>query len=1106
MVAPHDSVRPSAPAVQAAAVGIPYLRTPALSPDGSLLAFVYASDIWLVASSGGTAERLTAHPSYNTSPRFSPDGQSLAFTSYRTGAGDVYLLPLQGGDLRQLTVNDSTCLVCDWAADGAAVYYSSDYEQQGSAIYHVALDGRTPVCLYAEPYEDLEQAAVSPDGAWLAMVMARQAAWRRGPEPFSPDDILLAPALPPADPQERMPRLLIGADAPTQPYAGLNRAPLWAADGQRLYFVSDRDGTENIWCYDLAQQHAQQITHFTDGRLLDPCIARYAPVLVFERHAHTAAGYRPLLWRLDLPTGEARPLEVQVRVDTRLTPVVMEYRTRGFSELALAPDGKKVAFVARGNVFADFADKETERERREGDSFPITRNAARQSELVWLPDSRKLVYVSDRSGEPELYRADAASGQEQRLTDDGVPKRAPRCSPDGTYLAYIRGSDAIWLLNLKTGEQTAFASGVFIWSSELAWSPDSRWLAFISLDERFFSNVYVQQLGEHQPRQITFLSNVSGGDLRWSPDGQYLVFTSGQFRAENQIVRVDLRPPRVQFREAEFEKLFEEPARPTASKSDPSATSALPDKPDDQPDAASAADVTPDDSPPEPAPSPTARTEIVFEGIQRRLQILTALQMNASVEAISADSRELLFLADVAGKTNIWNLHMDEARRDNPPRQLTANSSTKGQVQFAPDGKTFYYLEDGQITIRKFPSGNDATTLRVRSSAQIDFHAEKQQVFAEVWRLMRDYFYDESFGGRDWHALREQFAPLVAGCRLPEDLVLVLRLMIGELGTSHTGVFWSGQWSSDDAYTGLLFDPQEQLTTGFLRIAAVVPDSPVAQVAEPPRPGEYLVAVEGTPLTPTSSLPALLLYRVGQRVRLAIAPVAQPEQPEQVRLLEVRPVDSTTYEQLRYRAWVLHNRSYVERISAGRLGYVHIPEMSYAAYQQFLLDLDAANHACEGVVLDVRYNSGGYIATFILDVLMRRNVLHTSFRSTLATDPYHLSGNRTLNRPTVLVTNEQSSSNAEIFTEMYRRLGLGRVVGKPTAGKVIGTVNRALLNGSYVRLPMYAYTTPDGENLEGIGRMVDRRVAQPAGGWQAGIDAQLDAAVQELLAALQSPN
>jgi C-terminal processing protease CtpA/Prc len=394
------------------------------------------------------------------------------------------------------------------------------------------------------------------------------------------------------------------------------------------------------------------------------------------------------------------------------------------------------------------------------------------------------------------------------------------------------------------------------------------------------------------------------------------------------------------------------------------------------------------------------------------------------------------------------------------------------------------------------PYGGDPTTLHVRAEITMDFHQDKQQVFAEAWRLLRDTFYDPNFHGQDWHALREQFFPLVLGAQSHGELTHILNRMVGELRASHTGAYWYSSGSGSDGYTGLIFDAVEQSEHGHLRVADLVPDSPVTVIAEPPRTGEYLIAVDGTPITAQTSFDQLLQRTVGRRVLLRLA--ATPE-GDNMRDLAIRPVDGDSYSYLQYRAWVIRNKGYVHQISQGRLGYVHIEEMSYSAYQQFLVDLDAETHSREGIVLDIRYNSGGHISTFILDVLARRSVLISGFRDHLVTDPYHLAGNRSLNRPTILLTNEGSASDAEIFTEIYRRLGLGKVVGKPTAGRVIGTINWWLLNGSYFRLPIYSYHTPEGEDLEGTGRTVDIDVERPLGEWAVGRDRQLDRAVEALL-------
>ncbi|NTU83160.1 MAG: peptidase S41, partial [Chloroflexales bacterium] len=497
---------------------------------------------------------------------------------------------------------------------------------------------------------------------------------------------------------------------------------------------------------------------------------------------------------------------------------------------------------------------------------------------------------------------------------------------------------------------------------------------------------------------------------------------------------------------------------------------------------------------PAPAPQP-AVLPIEFEGIERRLRFLTPIQMNAAAAAISPDSKDLLLLAVVAGKVNIWALPLDEPRADQPPRQLTASESGKHAVQFTPEGRAFFYLEDGYITVRKFPGGNDPTRVSVRGDVTVDFQREKRQIFAEAWRALRDSFYDPTFGGQDWAALRERFAPLVEGARTTEELHTVINLMVGELRASHLGSGF-GASSGSDGYTGILFDPGELRGSGLLRVQRVVPDSPAASLERPPRPGEYLRAIDGTPLGAGVSLDRLLRRKVGRRVRLSLAETAEGGAAREVAL---RPIGGDAFGRLRYRDWVYANERYVSRVSGGRLGYVHIEQMSYPAYQQFLADLDAEAYGKDGVIVDVRYNSGGHTATFILDVLTRRSALLSGFRERAATDAGHLAGNRVLNKPTALVTNERSASNTEMLSESYRRLGLGKVVGRPTAGAVIWTYSMRLLDGASLRLPRFSIVTPEGEDLEGRGRPVDVEVERPLGEWALGRDRQLDAAVAALL-------
>jgi tricorn protease len=1096
----------------------PYFRTPALAPSDDLIAFVYAGDIWLVSAAGGNAERLTAHPAGHSSPAWSPDGAQLAFTSNRTGSGDIYVLPLRGGEVRRITYHDSPSVVESWSRDGTQIYFSSGRDRQGSAIYRVGAEGGTPAAWICQPYETLAHLTASPDGARLAFNIVRDQWWRRGPNPFGGAEVWTVSSEPGAADFRKL-----------EGYAGLNRWPLWAPDSRGLYFVSDRDGAENLWYQPLEGGEARRITSFAEGRLLWPSISPSGATILFERDFG--------LWRLDTASGEAEPIGVRVRPDTKITPVRVAVYSRELSELALAPDGKKAAFVARGEVFADFADKETDRDQRQGPSFRVTATPFRERGVGWSPDSRRLVYTSDRHGDEEVYEYDFVGRSERRLTSSSGRKEGPAYSPDGAWIAYARGDDEIRLIDARGGEDRPFVRGNFVYGTSFAWSPDSRWLVYSARDANFFSNLYLQRVGEETPRQITFLSNLTLGGPLWAPNGRFIIFTTSQYRDESQIARVDLRPVAPQFREVEFEKLFEPreaagnrqqasgdrrrdawdqehaaEARDERAADETQEGERSPEEPPDGPVKEPQVERAPDEAAPNRQSPGTHRKpelEIVFENIERRLRFLTPTQMDAAAMCVSPDSRDLIFSAVVAGKQNLWTLPLDEPRADQAPRQITASGGGKGWAQFAPDGKSFYYLEGGQITVRKFPSG-DASQLQVSAEVAIDFNQEKLQIFDECWRLLRDHFYDPTFRGLDWSAARVQFAPLAAGAQTIGDLHAIINLMVGELRASHLGV--SGGWPSQrqDGYTGLLFDSAELASSGRLVIAGIVPDSPAALApGEALRVGDELLAVDGVAVGLGMSLDMLLQRTIGRRVVLRVvsrgerpgadSSAGELRAPAEEREVALRPISGDQYDHLRYRGWVYANEGYVHRVSGGRLGYVHIRSMDYESYQQFLADLDAEIHSKEGVVVDTRYNGGGHTATFILDVLARRSVLLSAYRDRPAADASYLAGNRLLNKPTVLVTNEGSVSNTEMFSEGYRRLGLGKVVGRPTAGAVIWTNSRRLLDGNIIRLPHLRVATPEGEELEGKGRAVDVDVPLRVGELPGERDGQLDAAVRVLL-------
>ncbi|HIE50338.1 MAG TPA: PDZ domain-containing protein [Armatimonadetes bacterium] len=1053
---------------------VPYFRTPALSPDGSLIAFCYAGDIWFVEAEGGEARLVTSHPAYDDRPCFSPEGTKLAFVSQRTGNGDVYVMSLEEGELLRLTFHDGMDVVEDWSPDGEWVYFTSARDTMGGAIYRVSLEGGTPVRLLGDPYESFYNVAVSPEGRKLAFNNNGDPWWRHGPNPYGASDIRVVSNRPEASDFRQLTN-----------YAGRNRWPLWDAEGKGVYFVSDRDGHENIWYQPLDRRcKARQITYFTEGRVLRPAISRDGCWMVFERDFG--------LWRLNLETGEVGPVDLTVRADQQLNPISYHTYTT-VDEFVLSPDGKKVVYAVRGEIFADFADKEEA--KRKGDSFRVTDTPFREGQLAWSPDSKQVVYISDRFGENEVFLYDFTTQTETRLTDSPGLKYAPKFSPDGKWISFFHAPDRICLLDPKTKEIRPFIHLNYFYGLPgpglYTWSPDSQWIAFFSQDENFFTNIYVQGLGEEKAHQVTFLSHIGSGGLLWSPDGKFLIFTTSQYRDEAQIARVDLKPLPPTFREEEFAKLFEEEKKEGES----SRRSPEDQGPSAHPQAGEEENGEEEEKEEKKEPEPV---EIEFADLKYRLRFLTPPQMNAHAVCISPDSKTLIFRAPLTGKWNFWSLSLEEEKREEPPTQVTSTSGWKGNAYFTSEGKKLYYLDEGKIHYRKFPKG-DPKTLETRAELEVDFHAEKMQIFREAWTLMRDHFYDPDFHGRDWNALRERFEPLVQGAQTREDLREILNLMVGELNASHLGASGKGE-GAHDGYLGLTFDPAEQARTGRLKIAVIVPQGPVDVAEGEVRVGDYLLAVDGQPVGKEANLYELLHRKVGRKVTLS---VNDRPKLEGAREVSVQPVGGGRMNWLHYRHWVKQNVEYVNRLSQGRLGYVHIRNMSYQAYMQFLEDLDTEAHGKEGVVVDVRFNGGGHIATFILDVLQRRACTYSVFRGRGRTAAENLAGNRLLDKPTIVVANEHSGSNTEMFTEGYRQLGLGKVVGKPTAGAVIWTWSWRFLDGSWFRLPRIQVTTLGGEDLEGAARGVDIEVDRPLGEAARGRDSQLEAAVKYLLAQIR---
>lgn len=1043
---------------------IPYLKSPNISYDGKQIAFSYAGDIWLISSDGGDARMLTSHNGYNDRPRFSLDGTRIAFMSKRTGNGDIYVMSLETEDVKRLTYHDGMNVLDCWSPDGEWVYFNSSMDGIGSSAYKVRVDGGTPIRIAGEPFESYYNLAISPDGKTIAFNNNGDAWWRHGPNPSGASNIWLVSE-----------SIGLKDYRKITDYSGRNLYPLWDTKGKGLYFVSDRDRNENIWHQDLKNAKTKQITYFKDSRILRASISGNGKYIVFERDF--------TIWKLDLTTKESTPVPIIVRADKKINTINHRVFNGEVQQFALSPDAKKALFVNRGKIFVTSADKGTEKGRI---SFRLTNTESRDGQISWSPDSKKAVYVSDRTGENQIYLYDFQEKKEIKLTDSQVYANMPKFSPDGKWIAYCHERDEINLINVETKEIKPFISGIFGWGfdapSSFAWSPDSKWIAYANKDDNYFENIYVQNIEETTPKQITFLSHIDAGDVFWSSDGKYIIFNTAQFRSESQIARVDLQPVRPEFREDELDKLFEEEKKKENEDK----------KEEKKEDNQEENNNKNNEKKKEPEP-----INIEFEGIRNRLRLLTSPQMNCHALCISPDSKIMIFYWPITGNYNLWSICFDEDRKDEPPKQLTYNNGGKWNVYFAPDSKKIYYVDNGKIHQLKIAENGgrdgDPKALDTRAEMDVDIDAERLQMFNEAWRLIRDKFYDPKLHGADWETIRNMLLPVVRGVQAQEDFHELLNLMVGELKASHLGA-GGGGGGMDDSYLGLDFDSKELEITGFFKVKSVLPYGPVALAKEPINVGDYILAIDDVELNGSKDLFWVMKYKTRKRTSLIVN--SQPDK-EGSRTVIVQPIDYGTMTNLRYKNWLRENEKYVHEKSGGRLGYVHISAMSYEAYMQLLVDLDTETHNKEGVVVDVRFNGGGFIATFILDVLRKRTYVQSVYRDKPPTSATNLAGNRIFEKPTILLQNEHSGSNTEMFSEDYRRLGLGKVVGTQTAGAVIWTSNVNLLDGTWFRVPFIKVANVEGENLELVSRTVDAYIERPLG--EEGKDSQLDVAIECLL-------
>ena len=1054
--------------VETNAGGAASFAEPSVSPDHAEIAFLYGGDIWSVAASGGTARLLADTGGTADRPLFSPDGNRIAFVSTRPGSAGIYVLALDGGRLRRITYDDTPPTLDAWSPGGRFLVFSSSANRIGyeTAIRRVPADGGTPTDVRAEKFVNQMDGMPSPDGSSLAYVRDGFGQWwRRGHSHIDESTIVVA------RPATHAFSAVTAGDAK-------DRWPMWSPDGATLYYVSDRGGSDQLW--KRTGGSARAVTTFPGGRVLWPTISHDGRTIAFERDA--------AIWTYDTATGAARALAIDPRGLSATVPVARRTLTSSFGAFDLSPDGKKIAFVARGRIFAASA-------AEGGDAQAVpARDASARDEPVWSKDSRRVAYVVDRGDEQAIATYAFPGGNERVVTPAGHHDDYPHWSPDGTKLAFLRDGRELHLVDAATRVDRILAHGTFDRrpfgeEDNVAFSHDGTWLAFVDNPPGGFANAYVVPVAGGMPRALTALPNTNTGPLAWAPDGKRLYVVTSQRTENGAVAQIDLVPRAPRFREDTFRQLFDEaPAKPEPPPHDVTA-----------PEASPAPSATPSRAPsPSPVASPaTTKTRIDFDGIERRVTLLPT-GLDVARVSVTPDGKTLVLDANAAGQQNLYAFSVDDTSADDRvATQLTTTSAPKARTRIAPDGRSIVYLDGGRFW-RVGIDGKDAKPIGVSAAYDDDFENDKRIAFVQAWSTLDRWYADPHFHGADWNAVRRTYEPRALAAHTRDEFERIVSLMIGELDSSHSGYrspHAPGAPPDPIGRLGIRFDPAAYARDGRLRISEIVPLGPVA-LAGGVAVGDDLLAVNGANVDPHDDVDALLGHTSGKRTELRIGPAGNGAA---ARTVVVLPVTDADVHELWYHAWVAERRAYVARVSGGRIGYVHLPDMSQAALEAFFTDLDVQNREKAGVVVDIRNNDGGFVDPYALDVLARRE--YVRFRSRFGNDaPARTSlGQRALDRPTALVINAHTLSDGENFTEGYRRLHLGPIVGEPTAGWIIFTSEIDLADGSELRVPMTSVIAEDGTDMELHPRGVDVAVPDPPGASERGEDPQLEAAVRVLL-------
>ncbi len=1044
------------------------------NPDihGDMIVFTYAGNLWTVSSKGGQAQRLTSSEGYQSQPKFSPDGKSIAFSGNYDGNNDVYLIPTAGGEPTRLTYHPGWDRVIDWQNDGQDIRFQSSRQSNTGRdlqLFTVALTGGLPRPL---PLPTGGLSSFSPDGKQIAYnrISRENRTWKRYKGGMAQDIWVYD----------------FGANTTEQitDWVGTDNYPMW--QGRTIYFTSDRGGNLQIWAHDLDSGQDRQLTHHTEYDVKFP--SQGPGAIVYE-----CGGW---LWVLDLKTEQNTKLKISLFSDNAIARPQLKSVDKLIDSASIGPDAKRAVFSARGDIFTVPEEKGTVRALTQTPGI-------RERQPVWSPDGKLIAYLSDgtRSQKPrssyEVYLRPAdGKGEETVLThkDFAWPQRLA-WSPDSKFLLMGDAAMNLWLIKADGGKIKKIDQGIAGPIRDFTWSPKSDWVVYSRTEENDFNSIFLYNLDSGKVSRVT-TDFTNDTNPCFDDEGDYLFFASAR-NFNPTLGGFDLKPIW-----ANMDGLYVVPLRLDVPHPFPPESDEVAVKSDDEEDEDSAKDAEKDEE--DKDKDDDKGVSIDLDGLAERTIALDVAPSNYF--SLNFTDGKLFYLVrpftpgggrgNQHGTTSLKFYDMKDRE------EKTVLKKCNG-YELSADGKKVFYSDSGKWGLVKAeadqkPSDKPLRTAEMKS--RVDPRAEWQEMFRDAWHQEKDFFYDPGMHGVDWDHMYKRYGQLVPYVAHGMDFSYLLGELIGELNCSHSYVRPGDVPRPDRIGTGLLgCDFTLERENDMYRFGRIFRDRdwnggtelPLNQPGLDVKPDEYLLAVNGVELKAPTNPFSLLVDTAGKEVVLTVGP-----EPDGQNSREITVVPVSSERNMRYEAWVQKNRRLVDKLSDGRIGYLHMPNTAVGGQQGFAKGY-YPNLRKEGLIVDERFNGGGFIPDFFMNIL--RQKLANLWKPRYGQD-WRSPGTAFVGHM-AMISNGYAGSGGDALPYYFKYYDLGPVIGTRTWGGLVGiSGGLRLMDGGAVTVPTFGVFDVNGKwDVENHGVDPDIELDNLPDQEIAGRDPQLEKAVEVLL-------